>query len=404
MIYLTWLSYFLYIAALFYYVNKIFGTTNINLFTYTLYCICNSFLVFLPIYISNFNFEWLQVIIYFCVFAVQIHIACKQPLISTFAATLCFTINYFGTRVFLIGLLSYNKNLQITDFLANIDNRTLITFMTFTFLAPYIMISSLILIHKVVRYLFADMASLKLCCFLLFAVLINQTLSLETLYSNVNNTNFNSIYQMRTGLFALISFVLIMVAVFIYSKLKEAEIIYEDTSLEIETENITIHKLESEVITDFFTGFFIRSVAIDKLKSLLFNKSYCYVLFIDLDGLKTVNDTHGHEEGDFYIKNAAEIISDVFSSDTISRIGGDEFLIIGNNKISPITKKVLDCYNRVLNLNKNYETSISYGFVEVDEHNTLSHEELIDLADKEMYAFKKGRNKQRKVRDINFYN
>ncbi len=187
---------------------------------------------------------------------------------------------------------------------------------------------------------------------------------------------------------------------FIYSRLRQASITYTDTSVEIQTDNIAIHKLEKEVITDFFTGFFIRSIAIEKLDNLLITKQYCYVLFIDLDGLKYVNDNFGHEEGDIYIKTSANFIKDIFADDTISRIGGDEFLIIGNSKAPKVKDKVQKCYDSVLNIQKDYATSISYGFVEVDENNTLSHDELIERADKQMYAFKKARQKERKSRKI----
>ncbi len=187
-----------------------------------------------------------------------------------------------------------------------------------------------------------------------------------------------------------------MVAVVLYSILRKASVKYNDTSKEIQTDNITIHKLEKEVITDYFTGFFVRSVAIEKLNLFLDKKEYCYVLFIDLDGLKTVNDNYGHEEGDRYIKIAAKHIKDTFNKDTISRIGGDEFLIIGNGK--ELELKINRCYEKVLSMDKEYETSISYGFVEVDENNRLTDDELINLADEEMYAFKRSRNKERKDR------
>jgi diguanylate cyclase (GGDEF)-like protein len=53
------------------------------------------------------------------------------------------------------------------------------------------------------------------------------------------------------------------------------------------------------------------------------------VLFIDLNGLKSINDTHGHQAGDAVILHVArELRSHVRISDTVARIGGDEFAII----------------------------------------------------------------------------
>ncbi len=397
---ITIAAYILYIYFVSDYVAKIFGKTNMSLKLLGLYLIINSIIVYLPIYFNSYYKEETFIIIYFIMFFIEVWYAFKLSVLSAIAVSLCFTINYFGTRILVIGLLSLNSGVQLIEFLSSQDNVIKITFLTFAILVPYIMISSRVLFHKSVKYLFIDTPSLILSCILLLAVLVNQWISFISLYAIVEDTNFNSIYQIRTGLVTLVSFVIIMVAVVLYSSLRQASIKYVDTEKEIKTDNITIHKLEKESITDYFTGFFVRSIAIDKLKSFLDNKEYCYVLFIDLDGLKNINDNYGHEQGDWYIKNAASHIKKVFNEDTISRIGGDEFLIIGNSKDTDIKTKVTVCSENILSLNKEYETSISYGFIEVDENNKLSCDELIDLADKEMYALKKSRNKQRKDRKI----
>jgi diguanylate cyclase (GGDEF)-like protein len=54
------------------------------------------------------------------------------------------------------------------------------------------------------------------------------------------------------------------------------------------------------------------------------------LLFIDLDGLKSINDTHGHRAGDEAIKLAAQALRDTArTSDVVARLGGDEFLVAG---------------------------------------------------------------------------
>jgi len=62
------------------------------------------------------------------------------------------------------------------------------------------------------------------------------------------------------------------------------------------------------------------------------NKQMSAVMFVDLDGFKLINDTHGHECGDIVLKTIADRIrAEIRETDTVARIGGDEFLIILSN-------------------------------------------------------------------------
>ena len=123
------------------------------------------------------------------------------------------------------------------------------------------------------------------------------------------------------------------------------------------------------------------------------------VIFIDVDGLKIINDTYGHSEGDFTIKAVSETIElSCGSMDVCGRIGGDEFVIIGRGKnFADIFKKRFDAELERKNqeMNKPYELSASVGFINAipDKSDTLI--EFIQQADAEMYLVKKARKKQR---------
>jgi len=89
-------------------------------------------------------------------------------------------------------------------------------------------------------------------------------------------------------------------------------------------------QLESLTLKDDLTGLNNRrgfmSLAEQQLKVSRRNQSGCLLLFIDLDGLKYVNDTLGHSEGNRAIVEAASVLRDCFrQSDIIGRLGGDEF-------------------------------------------------------------------------------
>ena len=119
---------------------------------------------------------------------------------------------------------------------------------------------------------------------------------------------------------------------------------------------------------------------------------------IDMDGLKFVNDNLGHLEGDEYIRTVANgIVSLARDTDTICRIGGDEFIVIlPKCKEEVLEKKLYELNINLEKLSKKYEMSISYGVVYVDSDTKLLEQEILEQADEKMYKFKKFRKKERK--------
>ncbi|SFN73381.1 diguanylate cyclase (GGDEF) domain-containing protein [Pseudobutyrivibrio sp. UC1225] len=105
------------------------------------------------------------------------------------------------------------------------------------------------------------------------------------------------------------------------------------------------------------------------------------VCFIDINGLKNINDSYGHDEGDELIKETAGVVASVFKKKYCYRIGGDEFIVI----IPNITKEHFE--EEVSKLRKKAKTiSIAAGAIWSD--NARDMENLIDQADKLMYVDK----------------
>lgn len=124
------------------------------------------------------------------------------------------------------------------------------------------------------------------------------------------------------------------------------------------------------------------------------NKTTLSVCFVDINDLKDINDTYGHEEGDNVIRIACETIRESLrESDFICRLGGDEFLIIFPQCS---IESALEIWERVetrleaLNneKSKHYAISLSQGFAESGPENFRSPEEMVSIADKEMYKNK----------------
>jgi diguanylate cyclase (GGDEF)-like protein len=129
------------------------------------------------------------------------------------------------------------------------------------------------------------------------------------------------------------------------------------------------------------------------------NRQTSAVMFVDLDGFKEINDQHGHDLGDLVLKMTADRIkSEIRETDTVARIGGDEFVIILSSLpetaiAERIATSVIAQIARPLKI-KDIEVEItaSIGISLYPEHGTTA-EKLIRSADKAMYQVKReGKN------------
>ncbi len=109
---------------------------------------------------------------------------------------------------------------------------------------------------------------------------------------------------------------------------------------------------------------------------------YIGIAYFDINGLKEVNDTKGHEAGDTLIKSAAEGINSVFVGDTY-RIGGDEFVVITTHIKKDVFEK-----NVQKTIKKLTENGISVSFGTSWEQSSDNIEKQLSIADHKMYENK----------------
>ena len=109
------------------------------------------------------------------------------------------------------------------------------------------------------------------------------------------------------------------------------------------------------------------------------------IIFADLNGLKIMNDDHGHSAGDKLIKSAAKILKQVFPTDEIYRAGGDEFMVL----LRGTTLSQLEDYaKKIKELAATTEdVSLAIG-ISVEEDSQQIYEAM-KLADVNMYEDKK---------------
>lgn len=141
--------------------------------------------------------------------------------------------------------------------------------------------------------------------------------------------------------------------------------------------------------TDSLTGLsnrFAYEYQISELKKNEHLPDNLILFSIDINGLKSVNDSSGHGIGDSLIYDAAQCISNVMTQyGKCFRMGGDEFAaIITNDQANPLTiKKMIEENTKNYN-NNNYKISISVGYGSYKDHRNMNIEELEKLADEMM--------------------
>ena len=156
--------------------------------------------------------------------------------------------------------------------------------------------------------------------------------------------------------------------------------------------------LQNLSLIDELTGLYNRrgfmAVTAQHLAAIRRNKKVPVILYADLDGLKKINDSLGHQAGDAAIIQTAEILKDTFrTSDIVARLGGDEFVVLAaidkDESAESLTERLqlrFELHNE--QSNAPYKLSISVGVMhfDVDED---SIEEVTARADRNMYEDKR---------------
>ena len=157
-----------------------------------------------------------------------------------------------------------------------------------------------------------------------------------------------------------------------------------------------MENLEEEATVDRLTGLLNKAKGTERVSKLCARKSGA-LMILDLDSFKLVNDLFGHEKGDEILKSFSDIIrKNSRETDTLSRIGGDEFMgfyedLLQERAVSSLTrrlnKQLQTAARKILGDNHGIPLGISIGVVMVPEYGR-EYNDLFAMADNALYKVK----------------
>ena len=170
---------------------------------------------------------------------------------------------------------------------------------------------------------------------------------------------------------------------------------YFDVTEQRRTQALIAHMAHHDGLTDLPN----RSLFIDRLQtaiSLARRGGLVAIHYLDLDGFKKVNDTHGHKTGDELLKGVADRLrNSVRENDTIARLGGDEFAIVQtgihySSDAAVLADRVVDIFKQsfpIDGLDLNVGVSVGIALAPIDG---ITSDDVLKKADVALYRSKAG--------------
>lgn len=160
----------------------------------------------------------------------------------------------------------------------------------------------------------------------------------------------------------------------------------------------TLQRLATvDELADLYNRRGFLSLAKQHLKLARRTRTGCWLILLDIDRLKQINDTFGHHEGDRAIVRTAGILRKTFrESDIIARLGGDEFSVLtlqaGDDSVQSMLARLranLDRDNATRRVRVPYELALSVGLARFDPARPVALEALMADADEALYEHKR---------------
>ncbi len=394
------ISFIGYHLTFFSYCTYIF---NVNKYPRMAGLVCGMInLTFWLVYIFHVssNYEAISIFLYALLLIVETRIAFKASLVQMLFISVTFTINLFAKRLAVLATMAIFTHNTVVNVVNDLELSLIVATVCFAVSISTIGFARKMIPRNSLDTILSDsknLAFLTTAYSILFGTLFAFFLTIEA-----DGGIRLLVHYVILGFIVISAFAVFIVFAYNLAELRIQTETYKRLSLKNTEDLEKIKDLEKAAIKDTLTYLYTRDYANELIQKRINENILFFVAFVDLDGLKTVNDSHGHEEGDFYIKTVAEILQDYFKNDVACRYGGDEVVIIGKcDAEDDVTKRLIQSYKAVINIpklfNKPYKTSISYGVAFKHANEDITATELIAIADTRMYELKRRNNKHRKV-------
>lgn len=243
------------------------------------------------------------------------------------------------------------------------------------------------------------LASLSFSAWLIIVLFLYLDLNLLIYFVPLNeNSMILKLWVMKSGICTLGGYTIGIYHIYILTKLRNFELRSQLIRDEFQGYPAKERELLQMASYDSLTGCFIRSRGIQAIEQAYADKQIFCICFLDINNLKQVNDTLGHDMGDRYLTAIVHVLTEAISTqngDILCRYGGDEFLLfISSSDGSAMQLRMANAARSLEELSNTSEYPFrlwfSCGFASSSEASDAA--ELIHLADSRMYEHKK-RNK-----------
>lgn len=230
----------------------------------------------------------------------------------------------------------------------------------------------------------------SLCLALALFIYLDLNLLIYFIFSN---EFIIKLWGMKSGFCVLIGYYIGTSHIYTLSHLQNFEHQSRLVREELKSYQIRENELKKAAYCDCLVGCSTREFGREAIKKAFEENRIFYVYFVDINNLKLVNDSLGHDAGDRYISAVAyALINAAGAKDIVCRYGGDEFLLITSkdeiNSLESGMKNLKWELDELSNTSEYpFKLWVSYGIACSQECNNM--EDLIKLADERMYISKK---------------